>query len=368
MEEKKQKPASPIKNNTRLNSPIKENANLNLAKRNSLIENNQLAKFFYHVVMKIMDRYVWIRSMILFSFLAFFLGNNLNVYLWLFVLITTYMMIYRIMRFWVQRLSLYLFEFCYFGLSSLLLFLTFFPQSKFLWYTAYASNTGIMSLAVIFLNNQANFNSTDHLGSAWLHCMPMITCWAIRWRHRIYEPSMIERLSWNLIDLPYYSFTLFSSELILEIVYPVIWWMLWAEFYFTFFLTLCKDLIDNRKYQSAYRDFIQISETFKNNFRNFSQNTEVKYLFQSFIGFIGAIPLAIACYYSFFINTSYVVLLVVFLIYNAGIKTKKAEEKKQKLMNDLIRSKDEQLMKLLDEREKELELTKEKEVEVEHPK
>ena len=56
------------------------------------------------------------------------------------------------------------------------------------------------------------------------------------------------------------------------------------------------------------------------------------------------------------------------MIYNAGIKTKKAEEKKQKLMNDLIRSKEEQLMKLLDEREKELELTKEKEVEVEHPK
>ena len=109
-------------------------------------------------------------------------------------------------------------------------------------------------MAVLLLSNQAAFNSTDHLAAAWLHCMPMIACWTIRWRHKIYEASMLERLTWNLIEVSD-QFSLFSLDFLLEIIYPIFYWSIWATFYVAIFFVYFKDYIQNPKYESAYHDF-----------------------------------------------------------------------------------------------------------------
>ena len=205
-----------------------------------------------------------------------------------------------------------------------------------------------MSIAVVFLSNQAAFNSTDHLISAWLHCMPLITCWAIRWKHYLYEASALERLSWNLIDMPTESFTPFSLELMLEIIYPTIYWAIWAALYVLLFFVYSKEYIQNPKYQSAYNDFIkQISgnEIAMKVFGDPLEKTEQKYLAYHFCSFFASLPIALTCYYSFIINTTYVVVLILFLIWNAGTKTSKAQAKKDHLLETLMKEKEDNYYK-----------------------
>jgi hypothetical protein len=109
----------------------------------------------------------------------------------------------------------------------------------------------------------------------------------------------------------------------------------WATFYYFCFYNLSKQLIDNPKYESAYKDFIKSGQSLKFIIGDPEKNSEVKYLAVHFVSFFTSIPLAIVCYHSFFINTLYLIFIVIFLIYNGGTKSKKAEEKKDKQIDDL---------------------------------
>ena len=299
-------------------------------------ETHSICKHF-EKFMRFMDRYTWIRAMIIFSFYAFYMGNNLNILIWMYLGITFYLLCYSVIRFWVHKVTLYFFEFCYFGLAALLLSICVYPESKLIWYSAYVSNTGLMSFAVIILNNQVAFNNTDLLSSCWLHCMPMIVCWAIRWRNIIYEPAMLSRLTWGFLKVS--NENIFSYELILDIIYPIILWFLWGVFYYVMFKILFKNVIDNPKNLTACNDFIKIvhnSQSLQKLFGNPDINGLEKYILAHFIGYVGCIPHALLCYFNFYANTCYMLILMSFLIWNAGTKMQMLEEEKEKLIGELI--------------------------------
>jgi hypothetical protein len=157
-----------------------------IKRSNSLLERSKAARWVNDTLMTKMDKYAFARGLLLFSLFAFFSGNNLGIFLWLHVITTIYLTVYRAVRFWVKRWLMYLLEFCYFGNYMLLVYITFKGESTDIFYTAYVCGSGVMALAVVVFNNQAQFNSTDHLTSSYIHTLPLVTCWAIRWKHRIY--------------------------------------------------------------------------------------------------------------------------------------------------------------------------------------
>ena len=172
----------------------------------SFMGRSKLVRWFNDVFMSKMDRYAFARAITVFTLTAFFLGNNLQIFLWIFLSVTIYLLLYRVVRFWVKRWLLYLIEFCYFGNILIIYYILFDGISEDIFAITYICNSGIMTLAIIIFNNQAEFTNTDRLTSSWVHALPFITNWAIRWRHRIYSEEIVKSLNFHFIYFGDYKF------------------------------------------------------------------------------------------------------------------------------------------------------------------
>ena len=193
---------------------------------------NKLTKWTHDVLIAEMDKWAYARGMFFFSLMAFFLGHNLNIFLWLFITITTYVLLYRVVRWWVDYCLMYCFEFCYFGISTLVIFILFFPNNKELWLTTYIYASGVMGNSVIIFQNEAQFTNTDLITSAWLHTFPIITSWAIRWRHLLYPDYILNKLSFDFLDMQDLSLIIDPNDkLRILFINPIIFWAIWAMCY-----------------------------------------------------------------------------------------------------------------------------------------
>jgi len=293
-----------------------------LNRRNSLLEKNKAAQWTNDVLIKEMDKFAFARSMFLFALMAFFLGNNLNVYLWSFIIITFYMLILRCVRWWTKRWLMYMFEFCYFGITCIIVYLIFYQHEKAFWCTTYVYSTGHMAVAIILFNNQARFSSTDHISSAWLHSMPILTVWAIRWKEVIYSKSLLLKgLHFNLLNADEMLLSSNEERVRLLLLYPLFFWVAWVVLYVIFFYFACNSLIQDDRYKSGLDDFKAMAE--KNScikclVGDANENTKIKYLFQHLVTNIVSMPLAWFSYHNFYFNTAYILVLMIFLMWNAG--------------------------------------------------
>ena len=291
-------------------------------RKNSLLDRSKTANWFYNVFMKKMDKYVYARSITLFCLGGFFLGNNLHIFLWIFIILTIYLMIYRLLRFWTKRYLLYMMEFCYFGNALLLTFLLFYNKNEELFIIGFICNTGIMTIALVVFNNTTQFNSTDHLTSSWLHTLPLVVNWAIRWRHFIYTEETLKNLKFDFLDFKKIDFEF--NELFWKLVYyPLLFWLLWALVYFVFMAFVLKKFTKNAKYFSGLNDF---KEYLKNKSKKANEDlneralfaTIVFYLLQHFSILVFMFPVSILCFYSFYFNTVYIGFIVVYLGWNTS--------------------------------------------------
>lgn len=311
-----------INSENNVNKDKKENTEENqppTRRKNSLLDRSKTANWFYNVFMKKMDKYAYARAITLFCLCGFFLGNNLHVFLWIFIASTIYLLIYRLLRFWTKRYLLYMMEFCYYGNMLLLAFLLFYNKSEEIFTIAFICNTGIMTSAVVVFNNTTQFNSTDHLTSSWVHTLPLIVNWAIRWRHFIYTSDMLRKLNFNFMDFTKIEFNF--DQLFWKLVYyPVLFWLLWALYYFIFMGFVLKRFTRNPKYFSGLNDF---KEYMKGRNKNYNVNesffaTLIKYLLQHFSFLVIMFPVSLLCFYSFYFNTVYIIFIMIYLGWNTS--------------------------------------------------
>jgi len=305
----------------------------NFERKNSLLDENPTAGWFYNVLMKEMDKYAFARAMLIFCFCSFFLGNNLSIFIWIFIISTCYLLIYRVIRFWTKRYLLYMMEFCYFGNAILLAYLIFLNKNKEIFSITFICNTGIMTIAVIVFNNQTQFNSTDHLTSTWIHTLPLVTNWAIRWRHIIYSKEFLKKLNFEFLDLDDVDFK-FNKTFLALIIYPLLFWTCWAIIYSFFMGVVFSKWNSNPKYFSGLTDFKDFTKNSKF-FGDVNNYTILKYLFQHFSFLILMFPVSIFCFYNFYFNTIYIIFIMVFLFWNTARNNIKHAEK-QKAKGNLI--------------------------------
>ena len=76
-----------------------------------------------------MDKFTSVRRIFLVSILAFTLGNNLNYCLIVLFLIHTYLLAYRVIRFWIERWLMYMIDYCYIG-NILLIYFNLFARNS----------------------------------------------------------------------------------------------------------------------------------------------------------------------------------------------------------------------------------------------
>ena len=148
--------------------------------KKQMFERNKKTKFVYNQIMRRMDNYAFARTICLYGLLCFYLGNNHDLFIWLFSILHIYVFLYRYLRFWVRRYLLYCFEFCYFGSLLTVFFILYDPKNMILFSTCFNCNTGVMTLAAVLFNNQSDFECTDQLTTSWIHTLPLIVDWSIR--------------------------------------------------------------------------------------------------------------------------------------------------------------------------------------------
>jgi len=176
-----------------------------------------------------------------------------------------------------------------------------------------------MTLAVIIFNNQTQFNSTDHLTSSWIHTLPLITNWAIRWREFIYREESLKTLSFQFNDFKTIKFSFdFKDEVFSGLfTYPLIFWSFWALTYLVVMGLFLRRFNRETKYCSGLTDFKDFTKNirFLGDTNNF---TILKYLFQHFTFFVAMFPISILCFYNFYVNSAYVVFIILFLGWNTA--------------------------------------------------
>lgn len=316
----------------KLNEELKETREekkLVLQKRNSLMERNRAVKMTYEKLILKMDKFVYLRSFITFALLSYFLGNNIDIYLNMFLVITIYVIVLRMIRFWVKRYLMYLFEFCYWGNLLLCANIYYYDSNIDVFNTAFMFACGVMTLSAIIFWNRANFGSTDHLSSSWIHFFPMLTCWAIRWRNKIYFPQVLEHSKFNFPNFDDNLVFRFDFSLVKMIVLPLIFWAIWAVYYYIFFYTLCDSYIKNPKYKHGLQDAQDLWKM-TGIVKAPNENVLVKYLLQHLGMFFLGLPFSFLCYYSFSFHTTFLIIVMTFLVWNASEKKVKSLEKKIK--------------------------------------
>jgi hypothetical protein len=302
---------------------------LGLSRRNSLLENNALAKWVNDILMKKMDEYAYVRSMMALIIITYFLGNNLGIYISLYIFFTCYLFALRIIRAWVKRWLLYLIEFCYYGCFSVVIYVAVFPQSRIVWSTVYICSTGVLTWAAYIFANQARMDSSDHLISSFIHSFPMITVWAIRWKSILYNSSFApkDKFQYNLLDFSDLTFEN-DEHFYYLFTFPFIFWGIWAVYYYFSTNHLWSVYIKNPKYCSGLGDFKSSTlKTLPKLYGDHDYKLTEKYLFTHFTLFSLATPVAILCYYNFYFNTFFLISTLVFLSWNAGRASKRSMER-----------------------------------------
>jgi hypothetical protein len=76
----------------------------------------------------------------------------------------------------------YLLEFCYYGNFIVQITLFFYPESEFFFLSAFAIALGPLCFGCIALNNAIVPHSFDKLTSSYIHIMPPLVMWGLRWK------------------------------------------------------------------------------------------------------------------------------------------------------------------------------------------
>lgn len=254
-----------------------------------------------------MDKYAFTRALIIFTLVTFFLGNNLRIFLWLYLICTPYLFIYRVIRFWTKRYLLFILEFCYYGNIIFITFLLWFNDNEIIYSLIFIFSTGNMACSVILFNNQTPFNSTDHLTSCWMHSLQMLANWAIRWKHNIYLGETLKNLKFNFYDYGNISFE-FNDFFKGLLIYPLIFWVLWALIYIIFMGLIFKSYVNDSRFNHGLIDFKNIVKNVTI-LGDINSNTIMKYIFLHFGYLCITTILALISFYNFYFHTVYVILI-----------------------------------------------------------
>lgn len=292
---------------------------------------SKLAKYLNKNFVEKMDYYTNVRSTLAIIIIAFLLGKNLNWYLKYEVILHIYILLYRYMRFWIQRWLMFLIDICYIGNYLLIYIILFDDSNRDLFLAEYSICGGIISLAVVVCDNRADLSNTDYLSSCSIHFLPIITLWGIRWKHKLYNKDIF--IGKSLIEIGDVSFK-FDDTFFKLLKYPYLIWFSWAIFYFIMNTKILRKYAYSDYYESSVGDFYK-SDFLPALFGDHKKNTVLKFLEMHFIFLLMVTPISILNFYSFYFNTFYVIFLLIFLGYNESRKRRiemlKIVEKAEKL-------------------------------------
>jgi len=108
-----------------------------------------------------------------------------------------------IYRFWTYRKKgwhYYLFDFCYFANTLIIIFLLFFPKNDILFKVFFVYANGPFGVAIPAFKNSMIFHKLDNLISVTIHIIPQLTSWNLRWNTIQFESTKTDRYFISIED------------------------------------------------------------------------------------------------------------------------------------------------------------------------
>lgn len=279
---------------------------------------SKLAKWINNNFCLKMDHYTNARSTLVLLCLVYLLGKNLNWFLKFLVFLHFYLIFYRFIRFWIKRWLMFMIDICYLGNFLMIYFILFDSTNLDLFLLVFAISSGLISLAVVVCDNQADLSNTDFLTSCFIHTLPVTTMWAIRWKHMLYPKQVLEER--NCIDMGNVPFA-FDETFFKLLVYPYVLWFIWATYFFFLNQVVLRKYAFSDYYDSSIGDFYK-SDDLECLFGDHKRYTVLKFLIQHLIFMFIVTPLSIFNFYSFYFNSGYIMFIIIFLGYNQAKKNK----------------------------------------------
>ena len=287
----------------------KSETNLNKSLRKEKIK-SKLKKFI-----AVLDSFTNARTTLFFVIIFYMLGRGLNIFVYTILILYAYLLIFRLMRFWVKQSLMYMLDFVYFGNLSLIIYLLFFKMKKDVFLAVFSMSTGVIGLTNIIHKNKIELGNSDFLMNTFLDCIPTLATSAIRWKHLIYAIPFNNFVSFDEIS--------FKNDVLLKkiIFIPIILWFVWAFIYLLLNGKILRGFAYSQLYESSIFTFYH-NDSFKKILGNHKKYTIIKYLFLQFILLIISIPIVISCFYNQYFNLFYIILMNVILGINTAIAKK----------------------------------------------
>ena len=265
-----------------------------------------------------LDQLTNARSTITFVLIFYLLGNSLHYFLLGIIILEIYLIIYRLIRYWINDSLMLMLSFVYFGNILLLNFIIFYPKNLNLFITVFSSASGVISLTVIVDNNNIELGNSDFITSTFFDCIPILTSWAIRWKHLLYYKKDSDYvLSIGSIDI--------SNKIILKklIFLPIYSWFIWAFGYLLLNGKILRKFAYSDLYESQIYKFYH-SKTLIKILGDHKKYTILKFLSIQLAFLIISIPVQLSCFYNFYFHSGYIIFMIILLGYNsARIKEEK---------------------------------------------
>ncbi len=171
-----------------------------------------------HIIRRI-DKLMFLIGISRLVFEGFLLGKAPCYYAYYYSVVLCFLVFCRYIYYRWLHWHYFLLDFCYFANLMNLVFLWIYPESEFLFISAYGFSMGPLLLAVPIFKNSMVIHSLDKITSIFIHLVPGFMVWGIR---------SSECECWKVAKI--------TPSLIDYILYPTMLYLVWAvPYYFILF-------------------------------------------------------------------------------------------------------------------------------------
>jgi Protein of unknown function (DUF2838) len=164
------------------------------------------------------------------------------------------LVMYRFYNYRKKGWHYYLFDFCYFANTLILLFILFLPHNHILFKVFFVYANGPFGLAIPAFKNSMIFHKLDNLISLTIHIVPMVSSWNLRW-HTLPQEAKLPSADRYFLSLPEGGETFFEHFKGLFLI-PLGLYLLWASLYSLKVFVISSKRIKERNYETMFIYYI----------------------------------------------------------------------------------------------------------------
>lgn len=271
---------------------------------------------------RFINKVTYFLSVIGFGMLCFLLGARPQdvpyVYCFLYFVFVPLRWIYYRYKKW----HYYLLDFCYYANTIFLIMLLFFPRNEKFFMVCFSFAEGPLAWALIVWRCSLVFNSFDKIVSVFIHLLPGLVFFTIRW----WDPAFLgamdpagtpHRASWPYVESKYNIWTWLF-------VVPLVAYSLWQVLYFLIVEVLRRQrLLQDPEVMTSYRELSKKAQKANNVWWRLSgilgdQNRLLMYIVLQGIFTLATTALTVPIFLSYRLHVVFQILKVSATVWNGG--------------------------------------------------